>query len=171
MATFLVNGIEKRITFRTDDVGIDFASDFIGSYEHGMEQDDDGRFIASPEDFDWWGKVIEDAKAIEALVSSYAERYGDDAVEQCLQEQGAYSTDLDMMLAAVMRALQTLDDDSQAVAPADDAYATPWDSEINPFAPGPLTAVIAVDTDADATLWDVGVNPFGAVDWLDTHAH
>lgn len=110
MATFIVDGVEKHATLHLNDVGIDYARDFIGSYEHGMTQDDDGRFVTNQETFDWWVQVLADQAAIETLLADYAARYGDDAVYQCLQEQGAYNTDLDAMLAAVKLALATLDD-------------------------------------------------------------
>ena len=108
MATFIIDGQAHKLEMR-DDNGIDWSNDFIGGYEHGMEQDEDGNYLTSQEDYDWWKQAIADQEAIEALVAQYQERYGEDIVTNWLQQTGAYETDLDMMLSSVRNALSDLD--------------------------------------------------------------
>ncbi len=108
MATFIVDGKAHKLEMR-DDNNIDWSADFIGGYEHGMEQDEDGNFVTDQAEYDWWVKAFADQDKIKELVAQYQKRYGEEEVNNWLQVSGAYETDLDMMLASVRNALQDLD--------------------------------------------------------------
>lgn len=86
MATiFVVNGEEKTLEILTDK-GIDWSADFIGNTSHGMEIDDEGRYIATQEDFDWWQKMIAKWEKMEEIVANYKERFGRDEVDQVIND-------------------------------------------------------------------------------------
>ena len=109
MATFVINGQERKLTMR-DDNGIDWSDEFIGGYVHGMDKDDDGRYIATQAEYDWWQKAIADQQEMAELVAEYKRRYGADEVERWLQTTAAYDVDLEDQLSSVRLALADLDD-------------------------------------------------------------
>lgn len=104
MATFIVDGKEKTLEMR-DANGIDWSNDFIGNTQHEMQVDDDGRYIASQEDYDWWAKTISAHLAAEVLIEEYKSQHGRTEVEECLSKTYAYDTDLDSQPASVEHAL------------------------------------------------------------------
>lgn len=108
MATFIIDGQAHKLEMR-DDNGIDWSNEFIGGYDHHMETDDDGNFLTTQAEYEWWKQAISDQEAIKALVQQAQERHGEDTVNNWMQDAGAYETDLDMMLASVRNALQDLD--------------------------------------------------------------
>jgi hypothetical protein len=95
MTTLIVNGQERELTmdFPGHD-GIDISADFIGNTEHGMEEDDEGRYIATEEDFQWWKRVIADHESLERMVADYRESFNSDDVDSVVQA-AVGSTDLE----------------------------------------------------------------------------
>lgn len=107
MAVFLVNGQQHELRIIGEN-GIDYSLDFIGNTEHGMERDEDGRFIATPEDLKWWETVMAQHEEMERLIKNAENTYGYDVVHGALTRDGALDSDMDMMLGNVQRTLETL---------------------------------------------------------------
>lgn len=104
MATFLVDGTERKLRLVTTD-GIDWSDDYIGGFDHGMTRDADGRYICGDADYEWWQEAMADQLAADALITEYRGRYGDD-VDDAL----AYvNTDPEEYLESVKRCLADLD--------------------------------------------------------------
>jgi hypothetical protein len=105
MATkFVVNGEEKTLELRNDK-GIDWSADFIGNTAHGMASDEEGRYIASQDDFDWWEKMIADWQHMESVIAEYKERVNGDEVDRIVGDTvGGY--DLEDQPRNVIEALK-----------------------------------------------------------------
>ena len=101
MTTFIVNEKEKELTMMVN--GIDISADFIGNTIHGMASDDEGRYIASQEDFDWWKDVIDQTQEMEAIIASY--KLDNDPGEVDAVVQDWITNDLDLNLAQVKMGL------------------------------------------------------------------
>lgn len=110
MATFNVNGQIKSLTMR-DENGIDGSADFIGNTSHGMSRDDDGNYIATEEDFQWWKNMIADYQDMQRVIREYNEKYGRDAVEKHLHDQVAWEVDLEDQPNSVRAALAEMKDE------------------------------------------------------------
>ena len=78
---FIVNGEEKELVMR-DKHGIDWSGDFIGNTDHGMGYDEEGRYIATPEEFEWWEDMIAKWEKMEGVIAEYKERFGSDQVDE-----------------------------------------------------------------------------------------
>lgn len=103
MAIFLVNGQAHNLTI-IDQRGIDWSSDFIGNTAHGMSQDEDGRFLATVEDLEWWRRVMSDHERMDSTIADYVKKFGRDEVDKVVQDQsGGY--DLEYLPNAVISAL------------------------------------------------------------------
>lgn len=113
----MVNGQEKRLSYIIN--GIDYSTDFIGNTAHGMGRDEDGRYIASQEDFEWWQSTIAAHEQMDAAIAACKETNDPDEVDRVVQDW--IDTDLDMQPKQVMRGLE------QAFG----AMAHPTDEEIN----------------------------------------
>ena len=105
MATFSVNGEERKLRMTTP-AGVDWSDDYIGGFDHGMTRDEDGRYICSDADFQWWAKAIADQVDADRLIAEYREKYGD-AVDEVLPY---VNTDPEEYLASVKMNLACLDD-------------------------------------------------------------
>lgn len=79
MTTFIVNGKEKELIYDVN--GIDISGDFIGNTSHGMDQDDEGNYLAAQEDYDWWKNTINAHSATDALIKQYKEKFDHDDVD------------------------------------------------------------------------------------------
>jgi len=101
MTTFIVNGEEKEVEYLTN--GIDISQDFIGNTSHGMDSDDEGRYIASQDDYNWWVEVIAKHQELDVLVAQCRE-IDDDLVEQVLADNGDY--DIEDIPARTIEALK-----------------------------------------------------------------
>lgn len=84
MVTFIVNGSEKTLKMRVN--GIDISGDFIGNTDHGMAHDEDGNYVASQEDFDWWKNTIEQHQEMEAAIKQYKDANAPEVVDQVVQD-------------------------------------------------------------------------------------
>lgn len=84
MTTFIVNGQEKELRMMVG--GVDISADFIGNTAHGMATDDEGRYIASQEDFVWWAKAIREDQEMEALIAQYKRSNDPDEVDRVVQD-------------------------------------------------------------------------------------
>jgi hypothetical protein len=91
MTTFIVDGQEKEL--RMDVNGMDISGDFIGNTHHGMASDDEGNYIATKEDFDWWRKTIAAHLAMEETIARYKQDNDPALVDQVVQDW--IDTDLD----------------------------------------------------------------------------
>lgn len=109
MTIFLVNGQEYKLTL-PDKSGVDYSGDFIGNTSHGMQKDEEGRYIATPEDLEWWQRVMSEHEEMNELINEYSDKYGFETVFKALNQDGALDVDMDMMLKSVRCSLQTLDD-------------------------------------------------------------
>jgi hypothetical protein len=107
MTIFLVNGEERRLEMR-DKNNIDWSGDFIGNENHGMKRDEEGRYLATQEEYEWWDKAIAAHQEMNELIDQYKEKYGDEAVHEALRY--AFDTDLEMYPKYVKDALSSLDD-------------------------------------------------------------
>jgi hypothetical protein len=81
---FMVNGQEKEVSYKIN--GIDNSGDFIGNTAHGMTSDDEGRYIASQEDYDWWVATIDAHIAKDDLIAAYKDKFDRDEVDQIVQD-------------------------------------------------------------------------------------
>ncbi len=108
MATkFIVNGQVKGLEMR-DENGIDWSADFIGNTAHGMSHDDDGNYIATEEDYQWWKDMIAAYQKMESLIEEYKEKFGRDEVDEWLQKSAAFEVDLEDMPKSVKRELEAM---------------------------------------------------------------
>jgi hypothetical protein len=104
MTTFIVNGEEKELILIGKN-GIDWSDDFIGNTAHGMESDDEGRYIATEEDFEWWENMIAKWQRMEAVAAEYKDRFDRDEVDAVVNDAaGGY--DLEYQPGAVIDALE-----------------------------------------------------------------
>lgn len=110
MVTFIVDGKELVLTMR-DDNGIDWSADFIGNTAHGMEIDEEGRYIASRADYEWWDNMIVAYQDMQAQLKDYQQRYGYDTVEEWLRQSAAWERDLEDQPSSVLQALRELDEE------------------------------------------------------------
>jgi len=108
MTKFMVDGQEKTLELR-DSNGIDWSADFVGNTAHGMETDEDGRYIATVEDYDWWVDAAQQEENATNLEAQYAEKYGQEAVDKIISMTDARSADMDSRLSSVKMALANLD--------------------------------------------------------------
>ncbi len=105
MAKFLVDGQERTLRMVTPE-GVDWSDDYIGGFDHGMTRDDDGRWICSETDYEWWVKATNDQTAADALIAEARTRHSYDAIDEVL----AYiNTDPNEYLESVKRGLAELD--------------------------------------------------------------
>jgi hypothetical protein len=88
---FIVNGQEKEVSYIIN--GIDISGEFIGNTAHGMGHDDEGRYIASQEDFDWWENTIAAHEQMDKVIANYKERFDPEEVYWIVQNW--ISDDLD----------------------------------------------------------------------------
>jgi hypothetical protein len=99
---FLVNGREKELSYKVN--GIDISADFIGNTAHGMASDDEGRYIASPEDFEWWQNTIAAHEQMNAAIKAYKAKFDADEVDRVVQDW--ITADLDNQPGQVLMGLQ-----------------------------------------------------------------
>jgi hypothetical protein len=109
-ATFVVNGVEKKLRMIDEDSSTDCAADFVGNTAHGMEHDDEGRYIATPEEFEWWKNTIAAHESMAELIEQYRAKYGSDTVDDHLQRMAAFDVDLEDQPGSVATALADLDE-------------------------------------------------------------
>lgn len=102
MTTFIVDGQEKELRYNVS--GIDISNDFIGNTYHGMDIDEEGRYIASVEDFEWWKDVIEAHEELNARIIAYKEQFDGDEVDQVVSEWAG--NDYDSHVAQVLMGLE-----------------------------------------------------------------
>lgn len=102
MSKFMVNGQEKEL--RYDVNGIDISADFIGNTAHGMEVDDEGRYIASQADFEWWQETISANENMDVIIAAYKEQFDAGEVDQVVQDWSG--NDLDTTPAQVLMGLE-----------------------------------------------------------------
>lgn len=110
MTTFNVNGQVRSLEMR-DENGIDWSADFIGNTSHGMIHDEDGNYIATEEDFQWWKNMIADYQDMQRIVEEYEEKFGREAVEKHLHEYSAWEVDLEDQPNSVRFALAEMKDE------------------------------------------------------------
>ena len=84
MTTFIVNGQEKELTMYFN--GIECSADFIGNAAHGMDNDEDGNYIATQEDFEWWENTILAHENMENVIAAYKEKFDTGEVDQVVQD-------------------------------------------------------------------------------------
>lgn len=99
---FMVNGREKEISYSVN--GIDISADFIGNTAHGMTSDDEGRYIASQDDFEWWQNTIAAHEQMDATIAAYKQANDPDEVDQVVQDW--IDTDLDNQPTQVLMGLK-----------------------------------------------------------------
>lgn len=107
MATFNVNGQIKTLEMR-DDNNIDWSNDFIGKTAHGMANDEEGNYIATEEDYQWWKDMIAAYQKMESLIEEYKEKFGCEEVDEWLQKSFAFEVDLEDMPKSVKRELEAM---------------------------------------------------------------
>ena len=110
MATFNVNGQIKKLEMR-DSNNIDWSNDFIGNTAHGMGHDEEGNYIATEEDYQWWKDMIAAYQEMESLIEEYKEKYGRDEVDEWLQKSSAFEVDLEDQPKSVKRELAAMDEE------------------------------------------------------------
>jgi hypothetical protein len=85
MTKFIVDGQERELRYMVN--GIDISGDMIGNTYHGMDSDDEGRYIAAQEDFEWWSTYFVNHETMEGEIARYKEAGFDaDQVDQIVQE-------------------------------------------------------------------------------------
>lgn len=106
MATkFVVDGIEMEIELKNED-GIDWSGEFVGNTAHGMASDDEGRYISSFENYNWWAELVVAWVTMESAVREAEHQYGKDNVQSYLKNEGVYDCDLGDTPERVMAALE-----------------------------------------------------------------
>lgn len=108
--TFIVNGQVKGLEMR-DENGIDWSADFIGNTAHGMSHDDEGNYIATEEDYQWWKDMIAAYQEMESVIEQYKEKYGRDEVDEWLQKSAAFDVDLEDQPNSVKQELAAMDEE------------------------------------------------------------
>lgn len=88
MAVFIVNGRKRYLKYMVN--GIDISNDFIGNTAHNMAIEEDGSYVASKEDFNWWKKVIEEHERLDMIVAQYQEEFGKDEVNDTVYSWASY---------------------------------------------------------------------------------
>lgn len=70
--------------------GVNYVRDFIGNYGAFADQfllnEENGTFIATQEDYDWWVKVLADQQALSERIADLKEVHGADAVDEIVNE-------------------------------------------------------------------------------------
>lgn len=84
MTTFIVNGQQVKLEYIVN--GVDISADFIGNTAHGMKHDDDGNYIASQDDLDWWRGTIAAYKRMSAIVDLYKRFFDQDEVDDVVRD-------------------------------------------------------------------------------------
>jgi hypothetical protein len=84
MTEFVVDGKAKQLEMVVD--GIDISNDFIGNTSHGMATDEDGRYIATQEDYEWWKNAINKNQQMEELIAYFKETNDSDEVDRVVQD-------------------------------------------------------------------------------------
>lgn len=110
MTEFIVDGEVHELEWIDPVTGTDCARDVIGNTAHGMEMDDDGRYIATAEDLEWWESYFEASQEMSAMLKEYEDKYGYFAIDDWLYQTGAWSHDLGDQPAQVMSALRLFDE-------------------------------------------------------------
>lgn len=100
---FMVNGKEKSLEMR-DKNGIDWSADFIATGEQDWECDDDGRYIVTQEDFEWWQETIASHEHMDAVIAAYKEQFDPDEVNKVVQDW--VGNDLETTPAQVIHGLE-----------------------------------------------------------------
>lgn len=108
MVQFIVAGKVTEVSM-IDDNGIDWSQDFVGNNSHGMVKDDEGRYIVTEDEAEWWQGAIEMHKEMESLIVSYRHKYGSDLVDDVLNRSHAFDGDMETHPFFVMQALLHLD--------------------------------------------------------------
>lgn len=81
---FVVDGQEKEVEMLVN--GVDISGDFIGNTVHGMKTDEEGRYIATREDYDWWVETIGQHEEMEALIAIYKAVRDPDSVDAIVND-------------------------------------------------------------------------------------
>jgi hypothetical protein len=116
MSTFIVNGQEKELRFNVN--GIDISRDFIGNTSHEMDIDDEGRYIATTDEFDWWHNTITAHEKMNATIAAYKEANDPDEVDRVVNDW--IDTDLDNQPAQVIMGLEQVFGKIQEIHPTDE---------------------------------------------------
>ena len=82
---FMVNGEEKTVIMLGSN-NIDWSADFIGNTNHGMKHDDEGRYIASQEEYDWWENMIAEWQHMESVIEDCKEANDPEEVQQVVND-------------------------------------------------------------------------------------
>lgn len=93
MTKFVVNGKEREL--RYDVSGVDISGDFIGGTAHEMDEDSEGRYIASQEEFDWWRETILAHQKMNETIAAYKERFDSDEVDRVAQDWAGGDLDIE----------------------------------------------------------------------------
>lgn len=104
MTIFIVNGEERNLELR-DGNGIDYSADFIGNNDPGMDIDEDGNYIATQEDFEWWKSTIASHKRMQDMIAQYKAANDPDVVDQVVQDWIG-GVDLEYQLVQVAMGLE-----------------------------------------------------------------
>jgi hypothetical protein len=86
MTTLIVNGQEREITMSFPGHSGDISSDFIGNHSTDMDVDDEGRYIATEEEFQWWKATIAAHERLDQMVADYKAEFDSDEVESVVNE-------------------------------------------------------------------------------------
>jgi hypothetical protein len=85
MAKFMVSGEEKELRLIGKN-NVDWSNDFIGNTSHDMGHDEEGRYVATPEQFEWWRDMITQWSHMESVIEEYKERFDTDEVAQVVND-------------------------------------------------------------------------------------
>lgn len=108
MTNFIVKGMVKSLEMK-DSNGVDRSNEFIGNYEHMMEIDSDGNYIATDEIYQWWKKMFASQEKMYALIKSYKEKYGERVVDDWLEKFLPFDVDVTDQPYAVKKCLEFMD--------------------------------------------------------------
>ena len=112
MTKFLVNGEERDLRM-IDSNGIDQSGDFIGNTYHGMDHDEEGRYIASEEEYQWWADMIVSYEGMQEQINEAYEKYGREEIDSYLQKVHAFDCDLEDQPSSVSIALDDYEEANQ----------------------------------------------------------
>lgn len=81
----MVNGQEMQLSLIGKN-GFDWSADFIGNTNHGMRHDDEGRYIATQEEYDWWKNMIAEWENMESAIEDYKKINDPDEVDEVVND-------------------------------------------------------------------------------------